>query len=200
MFKKYKVLIIVCILAIVGVGGYMWTKSETEPKTKEIPQGVLNEVSYEKMIENISMYNEISIEDAKKQFSNQSSSTTKYYELIEPVEVTEDYHAAMYFSFLIEKDSSGTSTVKEVTNACLVTSNLLDNNIKAKEFAGNVAVHLQDHKTVYYDINGDFCNLNLSTSTSIENADGVVTLPENNETHQLYKYVNVSQEKEVVVK
>ena len=40
MFKKYKVLIIVCILAIVGVGGYMWTKSETEPKSKEIPQGV----------------------------------------------------------------------------------------------------------------------------------------------------------------
>ena len=62
------------MLELEGICG---TKSETEPKTKEIPQGVLNEVSYEKMIENISMYNEISIEDAKKQFSNQSSSTTK---------------------------------------------------------------------------------------------------------------------------
>lgn len=168
MKKIYKIFISVLLMAACVVPSVS-AKQNDDVISKLIADGWdLNVVTYEEMVTQIAEYENKTLEEVMEEIpAPKNRASTQYLSAGRGFKVTSSYYPRVVFYMNTEVNSSGFMTsINNIEKTTLDRNNTLSNSlIKSKQFGGEVFVHLQDSKNLYFFVNGDFYDNGTTTFT-----------------------------------
>ena len=174
MNRIYKVLIC-AFMIFTSVAYSVSAKPETDLVSKLVSDGwEVNLVTYDEMISQVAEFENKTIEEVMEEIpAPKNKASNQYLSTGRGFKVTSKYYPRVVFYLNIETNSNGVMTdINSVVKTTLDRTNTLSNSsVTSKQFGGEVYVHLQDSKNLYFFVNGDFYDNGTTTHTGSGEAD-----------------------------
>lgn len=158
MSKRFKIIVsiifsLIIVLSGIGYKEYSDIVAKSEMLEQKSPE--MRYITYDEMIEMIIKQDRENSTTVRKKLYPYGISEN-YLMITRTLKVNDFYYPSLHIFADVSKDENGNIKVNSIVHSFVDGENQLLSLGISKEYYGEIFTHIQDDKTLYYWVNGDF--------------------------------------------